>query len=134
MIVHAYQYYGIDIDNKKALANGDGFQCSSSSASSDNYDDWLSNESFLKSSVCFSDRQRLPLAEIYCQVVEEITMHVSGCNTQLLICCLCLAEKQHYFCSYVATFPLLSHSDTLHGSTCYCLSPEYRPVAGNIAL
>ena len=40
-------------------------------------------------------------------------MHVSGCNTQPLICCLCLAEKQHYFCSYVATFPLLSHSDTL---------------------
>ena len=46
--MHAYQYYSIGIDNKKALANGDGFQCSSSSASSDNHDDELSNESLLK--------------------------------------------------------------------------------------
>ena len=38
----------IAIDNEKALADGDGFQCSSSLASSDNYDDELSNESLLK--------------------------------------------------------------------------------------
>ena len=36
------------IDNKKALADGDGFQCSSSSASSDDNDNELSNESLLK--------------------------------------------------------------------------------------
>ena len=32
-----YQYYCISIDNTKALADGDGFQYSSSSASSDDY-------------------------------------------------------------------------------------------------
>ena len=54
------------IDNKKALANGDGFQCSSSSASSDNYDDELSNESLLKKlcaecfSVCLRIHQNVP--------------------------------------------------------------------------
>ena len=36
------------IDNKKALADGDGFQCSSSSASSDDNDNEPSNESLLK--------------------------------------------------------------------------------------
>ena len=41
--MHAYQYYGIGIDNN-TLADGDGFQCSSSSASNDDDDD----EPFLK--------------------------------------------------------------------------------------
>ena len=38
-LMHAFQYYDIGIDNKKALAGGEGFQCSSSSASNDDYDD-----------------------------------------------------------------------------------------------
>ena len=37
-LVHAYQYCRIGIDNRDP-ADGDGFQCSSSSASSDDYDD-----------------------------------------------------------------------------------------------
>ena len=36
--MHAYQYYGIGILDNRPI-DGDGFQCSSSSASNDDYDD-----------------------------------------------------------------------------------------------
>ena len=72
-VVHAHQYYSIGIDNRKALADGDGFQCSGCSASNDDYDDELSNESFLKKlcvllcmpqNACYSEHLKLDASTV----------------------------------------------------------------------